>query len=195
MIKHLKELCGYKIKQQEPGIYYIWGDIIPIQLLVTSKLSKEQNLWLNSLTNNMKDKEQLTAIITDYQKHKNNLLYDAVMNLIIQANQKNFREVNSMCEALEELMKDIIKEKEQQAEQRGILLGEQRGILLGEQRGILLGEQRGILLGEQRGEQQKLLQLIQKKMQKLKTIEQIAEELEETIETISPLYYQLKENK
>ena len=187
MIKHLKELRGYKIKQQEPGIYYIWGDIIPIQLLVTSKLSKEQNLWLNSLTNNMKDKEQLTAIITDYQKHKNNLLYDAVMNLIIQANQKNFREVNSMCEALEELMKDIIKEKEQQAEQRGILLGEQRG--------ILLGEQRGILLGEQRGEQQKLLQLIQKKMQKLKTIEQIAEELEETIETISPLYYQLKENK
>ena len=195
MIKHLKELRGYKIKQQEPGIYYILGDIIPIQLLVTSKLSKEQNLWLNSLTNNMKDKEQLTAIITDYQKHKNNLLYDAVMNLIIQANQKNFREVNSMCEALEELMKDIIKEKEQQAEQRGILLGEQRGILLGEQRGILLGEQRGILLGEQRGEQQKLLQLIQKKMQKLKTIEQIAEELEETIETISPLYYQLKENK
>ena len=183
MIKHLKEVQGFEIKQQEPGIYYILGDIIPIQLLVTSKLSKEQNLWLNSLTNNMKDKEQLSAIITDYQKHKNNLLYDAVMNLIIQANQKTFREVNSMCEALEALMKDIIKEKEQQAEQRGILLGEQRG------------EQRGILLGEQRGEQQKLLQLIQKKMLKLKTIEQIADELEETIETISPLYYQLKENQ
>ena len=37
--------------------------------------------------------------------------------------------------------------------------------------------------------------MIQKKMQKEKTIEQIADELEETIETISPLYYQLKENK
>ena len=81
----------------------------------------------------------------------------------------------------------FISAEQQQAEQRGILLGEQRG--------ILLGEQRGILLGEQRGEQQKLLQMIQKKMLKLKTIEQIADELEETIETISPLYYQLKENQ
>ena len=183
MIKHLKEVRGYTIEYKEPGIYYILGDIVPIQLLVTSKLSKEQNLWLNSLTNTLRDKEQLTAIITDYQKHKDNDLYDAVLNLIIQANQKNFKEVKSMCEALENLMKDIIKEKEQTAEQRGIQLGEQRGIQLGEQRGIRLGEQ------------QQLLQQIQKKINKLKTIEQIAEELEETVETISPLYYQLKANR
>lgn len=170
MINHLKEVHGYEIEQKESGIYYILGDIIPIQLLVTSRLSKEQNLWLNSLTNCIKDKEQISAIIKDYQKHKNNALYDAVLNLIIQANQKTFKEGNPMCEALEDLMKDIIKEKEQTAEQRGIQLGEQQG------------------------KQQQLLQQIQKKINKSKTIEQIAEELEETIETISPLYYQLKAN-
>ena len=169
-MNHFIHTRGHKVEQVEDGIYYILGDIIPIQLLVTPKLSEEQNLWLKSLTNQLED-TQIKTIITDYQKHQNNPLYDAIMNLIIQANQKSFQEVNDMCEALEELMKDKIQQKEQEAMQRGM----EQGI--------------------QQGEYQKLLYQIQKKMNKLKTIEQIAEELEETIDTITPLYYHLQENK
>jgi len=165
LMNHFLHTRKYKVEQQEDGIYYILGDIIPIQLLVTPKLSEEQNLWLKSLTNQIQE-PQMKAIINDYKKHKNNPLYDSILNLIIQANQKKFKEVNDMCEALEELMKDKIQEKTQEALQQGL----------------------------QQGEYQKLLQQIRKKMNKLKTIEQIADELEETIETIAPIYHQLKEN-
>lgn len=34
------------------------------------------------------------------------------MNLIVRANEKNFKEVKNMCEALEELLKDKIEERE-----------------------------------------------------------------------------------
>ena len=186
LMNHFIHTRGHKVEQIEDGIYYILGDIIPIQLLVTPKLSEEQNLWLKSLTNQLED-TQIKTIITDYQKHQNNPLYDAIMNLIIQANQKSFQEVNDMCEALEELMKDKIQQKEQEAMQRGMKRGMEQGIQQGMEQGI----QQGI----QQGEYQKLLHQIQKKMNKLKTIEQIAEELEETIDTITPLYYHLQENK
>lgn len=38
----------------EPGIYYIKGDVIQIQIIVTRKLSEIENLWLRSLTNKLK---------------------------------------------------------------------------------------------------------------------------------------------
>ena len=47
--------------------------------------------------------------------------------------------------------------------------------------------------GYEQGIQQKLMNLIEKRMKKNKTIEEIAEDLDESIETITPLYYQLKE--
>ena len=47
--------------------------------------------------------------------------------------------------------------------------------------------------GEQHGEQQKMLELIRKKILKGKSIEQIAEELEETKDVILPLYKKVKE--
>ena len=169
LLQHLMQTLHYKIEQQEKGIYYILGDMFSIQLLVTSRLSKEQNLWLKSLTNKIKEKEQIQSIIEDYGKHKNDKLYEAVMNLIVRANKENFKEVKNMCEALEELLKDKIEEREKKATQEGL----QRGI--------------------QQGEQQKLMDLIQKKLKKQKTIEQIAEELEETVENILPFYNQLKE--
>ena len=56
-----------------------------------------------------------------------------------------------MCEALEELMKDVLDEREA----KGIKIGEARGIEIGETRGIAIGETRGeargIEIGETRG--------------------------------------------
>ena len=38
----------------EAGIYSVKGDVIPIQIIVTQKLSETENLWLKSLTNHRK---------------------------------------------------------------------------------------------------------------------------------------------
>ena len=70
-----------------------------------------------------------------------------------------------MCDALMELMKDKLDER----------------------------EKKGFSDGFSDGEQSKLSALIRKKLEKGKTLSVIADELEETEETILPLYNRVKE--
>lgn len=53
LIEHLKKVKKYEISKYENGIYYVKGDIIPIQIIVKKRLSKHTNLWLTSLTNKL----------------------------------------------------------------------------------------------------------------------------------------------
>ncbi len=175
MLQHLICVHGYKVEQQEDGIYYIIGDILPIQLIVCSKLSKKNNYWLKNLTNKLKANE-IPLLIEEYKKHKDNKLYDAVMDVIIRANIDKW-EVKPMCKALEELMKDTIAEKEQLAEQKGWQQGMQQGMQQGVQQGM----------------QQAFIKLIKRRIEQNKTLEQIAEDLDESIEIILPLYNQIRE--
>lgn len=54
--------------------------------------------------------EEPERIIAEYEKHKNNGLYKAVMDIIVRANRKTFEEGKVMCDALLELMKDELLE-------------------------------------------------------------------------------------
>lgn len=99
LIQHLEQERNDKVSCEEAGIYYIYGDMIPIQLILTSQLSEEKN---NDLTR----PEAAEKLIEEYEKHKNSGLYKAVMDIIIRANKETFEAVKRMCEALEELMKD-----------------------------------------------------------------------------------------
>lgn len=51
-------------------------------------------------------------------------LYESIMDLIARANARTFQEVKEMCQALEELMKDELEDREQ----RGIEKGVEKGI-------------------------------------------------------------------
>lgn len=83
------------------------GNSIPIQFVVTSKLSSEKNLWLKGLTNHLKDMKLTEALAEDYQKHKSNTLYQSAMDIIMRANKEHFNEeVNTVCEALGELVRE-----------------------------------------------------------------------------------------
>ena len=42
----------------ENGIYYVKGDILSIQFIVTKDLTDEQNLWLHNLTNDIKESKR-----------------------------------------------------------------------------------------------------------------------------------------
>lgn len=109
LIHHLKFQRKYIIKKVEPEIYHAEGDIIPIQIVITSELSEKDNLWLKNLTNEIKQTSNARELIYEYKKHKDNHLYRSVMDLIVRVNKEKFEEVKDMCEALEaleELMKD-----------------------------------------------------------------------------------------
>ena len=120
LIRHLKEKRGYTIEKPEDGIYYIKGDYFPIQIIVTSKLSETENLWLKNRTDNMKDVRSARKLIDDYGKHRENDLYESVMNIIMRANKEKFQEVRGMCDALKELMKDELEEAKREAKKEGI---------------------------------------------------------------------------
>lgn len=107
LLRHLTEEQNYTIQKIEKGIYYLIGNSIPIQFIVTSKLSSEKNLWLKGLTNHLKDMKLTEALAEDYQQHKSNTLYQSVMDIIMRANRKHFNEeAKNMCEAMKEWIRE-----------------------------------------------------------------------------------------
>ena len=105
MAEHLSVLQKLKIEKYADGIYYVNGGMFPMQLIVTSELSKEDNFWLKNLTNDLIKKEDAEEIFREYGKNKNSNLHKSVMDIIVRANEIMFKEATeNMCDALIELM-------------------------------------------------------------------------------------------
>lgn len=72
LIEHLKKVKKYEISKYENGIYYVKGDIIPIQIIVKRRLCKHTNLWLTSLTNKLTQTDHAKKLLKEYTKHRTN---------------------------------------------------------------------------------------------------------------------------
>ena len=81
-------------------------------------MSPEKNLWLRNLTDHIQSTEEAKKLLEEYKKHKTDKLYESIVNIIMNANKALFKEMDIMCEALMELMKDELEEREQQGEDR-----------------------------------------------------------------------------
>ena len=117
LIKHLEDDLKYEIVKEDKGIYYIVGSIFPIQLIITSELSGETNFWMRKLTNNLKEENDVVELATEYEKNRNNVLYKAMMDVIVRANKGLFEEIKEkdMCDAIRELFQDEIEEAQKKA--------------------------------------------------------------------------------
>lgn len=120
----MQEIRKYKIENPEEGIYYVIGDMIPIQILVTGRMSPKKNLWLYSLTDSLNEADVRRKLIDDYSENKENHLYQSAMEIIVKANETQFKEEKSnMCNALLDLMKEeideIVEEKTRERMQEG----------------------------------------------------------------------------
>lgn len=74
-------------------------------------------------------------LLEDYKKNKENQLYQAVMEIIVKANENRLKEgKQDMCNALLELMKDELDEKREEGIREGIKEGIKEGESLGENR-------------------------------------------------------------
>ena len=102
-----------EIEKFDKGIYYLTGDMIPMQLIVTPKLSEQHNLWLKHLTNKLK-RSEVESLVQEFKKYENERLHKSVMDLIIHANNEVFKEAKDMCDALMELFKDELEESRRQ---------------------------------------------------------------------------------
>lgn len=123
MLKHLKQVRGIHVEKHGSGIYYLKGDPIPMQLLIVKELSKAENYWLQILRTDLKAGPEIRELMTNYEKNKKSKDCVAVMNLIARANWKQMEVEKKMCDALEELFADELKEADERGREQ--LLAEQ----------------------------------------------------------------------
>lgn len=133
---HPAFFADIQIELEAERIYYVLGPKIPIQVIVTQQLSKEKNLWLRSLTDRIKDKEDMKRLLNEYREKQKNPLYESVMQMIVRANEEKFKEADCMCEALNRIIQDQIEEKIRNSLQAGYDedygMGMQQGMQQGE---------------------------------------------------------------
>lgn len=133
---HPAFFADIQIELEAEGIYYVSGPKIPIQVIVTQQLSKEKNLRLRSLTDRIKDKEDMKRLLNEYREKQKNPLYESVMQMIVRANEEKFKEADCMCEALNRIIQDQIEEKIRNSLQAGY----DEGYGMGMQQGMQQGE-------------------------------------------------------
>lgn len=129
---HPAFFADIQIELEAERIYYVSGPKIPIQVIVTQQLSKEKNLWLRSLTDRIKDKEDMKRLLNEYREKQKNPLYESVMQMIVRANEEKFKEADCICEALNRIIQDQIEEKIRNSLQAGYDEGYGMGMQQGE---------------------------------------------------------------
>ena len=192
VLKQLRAEERHIVEEAEKGIYYVKGSLVPIQIIVLSQLSAEKNLWFRVLTDKLRDRKIASRMLAEYEKHRENSFCSSVMDVVVRANEKMFKEEeNEMCELLEQIIDEkvdkrvaeILKRKEQEAIQEGIREGRQEGIREGRQEGIREGRREGIQEGIKEG--MRILKNVVRRLQKMNlSTEQIAYVMEENVETV-----------
>ena len=123
MIRHLERVRGMKIEEQGDGIYYLKGDPVPMQMLITPKLSGKENYWLQNLRTDLKAGPEIRTLMSNYEKNRKSKDYAAVMNLITRANWEQMEVEKKMCDALNELFAEELKEADDRGRKQGIEQG------------------------------------------------------------------------
>jgi hypothetical protein len=106
LVKYLKGEWGYKVEEEEEGIYQVKGDRIPIQIIETKKLNREGNRWLKELRRGL-EVEEVRAILKEQEKVEGKTPLEAYYDAVLRANVKALWEAIQMGEdtmTLEEVL-------------------------------------------------------------------------------------------
>ena len=127
-LKHLERVRGMCTEYQGGGIYYLRGDPIPMQLLITPRMSDEENYWIQSMRTDLRAGEEIRKLMREYEKHRKSKDYTAVMNLITRANWEQMEVEKMMCDALNELFAEELKEADNKGRTEGLRQGKREMI-------------------------------------------------------------------
>jgi hypothetical protein len=111
LIRYFKEVRGFSIDEVSDGIYVVGGDVFPIQIIESKKLSATDNLWLKSLSNNL-NAADLNSILGEHLEEIKKSNMNAYKYAIFHANQAILREAMTMSVQNQELkpLEDVIDE-------------------------------------------------------------------------------------
>lgn len=160
---------GRTIEEKYPGVYYVHGNtLFDTQIVVTSRLNGESHYTFRILSKNAKreDVRKFLKNTVSFTSPGDKANADAVFQVSIAANQPLYNEIrkeSDMCQAMEELMKDVIDAR---VEERAALLAEEKAAQIIQQT-VKQAEQRA----EQRTDKNTALRMYKKGM----SVEMIAE--------------------
>jgi hypothetical protein len=99
LLAHFQTIRGYMVEERFPGIYIVKGDILPIQIIDSRKLSEDENIWLKDLDNNL-DLPELRRITTEIkgQGKDKAARIKAYFDVITRANRENLKEMIRMSD-------------------------------------------------------------------------------------------------
>jgi hypothetical protein len=80
LIKHLQNEHGYEVAETAEGIYTVKGDILPIQIIDSRRLSADENLWLKSLSDRLNPVE-ITRISEEITRQEKDARITAYLNV------------------------------------------------------------------------------------------------------------------
>jgi hypothetical protein len=95
LLGHLKKARGYTVEERSPGIYTVTGDIIPIQVIDTQRLTGEENIWLRDLDNKL-DVERINEITAKIGRLGTAARVAAYYDVITRANMEKVEEAYQM---------------------------------------------------------------------------------------------------
>jgi hypothetical protein len=99
LLGHLEKIRGYSIAENEPGIYTVRGDILPIQVIDSRRLSADENLWLKSLSDKL-DHAEVEQLSTEIARQDKAARIAAYLHAIAQANSETIQEAIEMARTL-----------------------------------------------------------------------------------------------
>lgn len=124
-LEKLLRVKGICFEERYPGIYYITGNVMfDMQFVVTSRLGKEKHNVLRILRKNAErsdvEKFLLEAKLTTDKDELQNI--DAVLQVSVSANKDLYDEIrmeDDMCQALRDLMSDVIEKEVEEGRKKG----------------------------------------------------------------------------
>jgi hypothetical protein len=99
LFDHLQHERKYTVVENSPGIYTVNGDVLPIQIIDSRRLSAEDNLWLRTLSNDLEYKAVM-EIGREVSLQGEYARLGAFLDAIIRANTKAVEEAIEMDKKL-----------------------------------------------------------------------------------------------
>lgn len=100
LIKHLTQDRNLIVEKSSPGVYTVSKEIFSVQIIVTSKLPPEENLYLHCLARNQPKTDLLNRIAKDYEAHRDQNLYNRYLHQLTTAYSARKGENSMVCEGL-----------------------------------------------------------------------------------------------
>jgi hypothetical protein len=108
LLTHLEKVRGYRIDDSIPGIYTVIGDIFPIQIIDSRKLSEAENIWLKDLDNTL-NVARINRLTKEIERLGKAAQVGAYLDAIARANAEMIKESIKMSKSTVTLEQVLIE--------------------------------------------------------------------------------------